>query len=121
MGDVLIKSKAKQKIKIRRKKHIRKKIFGSQKCPRISIFKSLKNIYIQAINDYQGHTIVSYSLKHDSLFLEHKKNVFLLGQHFGRLLGKQGISSACLDRNGYQYAQKIMRISDGIKKSGILM
>ncbi len=43
----------------RRKKHIRKNIFGSEIYPRLSVFRSLKNIYVQAINDYKRITILS--------------------------------------------------------------
>lgn len=106
--------------RIRRKKHIRKIIFGTQSFPRLSVFKSIKNIYIQAINDDEGHTIASLNSISVNFLEKNKSDMsYKLGQMFGVLLKEKGIKKASFDRNGFKYSGRISKLADGIRESGV--
>merc|ERR1711881_347718 len=98
----------KEKLRIRRKIRIRKNLFGSYTIPRITIFRSIKNVNIQAINDYKGQTIASLSTvsRHIKYLMTNKnkqEQAYLLGQYFGKVIYRKGITRAVCDRNGFSY------------------
>lgn len=102
---------------------INKKINGTSTRPRLSIFRSLKHIYAQAINDVSGHTITSSSSL-DKKILHKKVSKFNISKLVGLLLGKRlikhKIKNAVFDRGQYLYAGNIERVANGIRESGIL-
>jgi large subunit ribosomal protein L18 len=112
-----------QKIKRskRRKASIRKNIYGTELKPRMSVFKSNKNIYIQVINDDLGKTLCSLSTKEEefSKLRVNQKDAVKLGQAIGERLKKQKISTIVFDRNGNLYHGVIKAIADGARKAGI--
>jgi large subunit ribosomal protein L18 len=119
---ILKKLSASQKSRFRRKHHIRKKIFGAQNQPRLSIFKSNKYIYIQAINDFTGDTIASFSsisncLNIDCLYRKQELS-FIVGKLFGKKLMKMGVYKGSIDRNGFSYSKRLSKLVDGIRESG---
>jgi large subunit ribosomal protein L18 len=104
---------------IRRKKGIRKNIFGSNEKPRLTVFRSSKHIYAQAINDEEGKTLVSLS----TLSPEVKKEINYGGnvsaaEITGKLLSKRlkekGIKQIAFDRNGYIFHGRIKTLADQI-------
>ena len=113
----LKKNHSRQKRKIR----IRKKINGLESKPRLAIYKSNKNIYVQAIDDLNQKTIATSStlgeeLKSEKLSLETAKKV---GEIMGDKLSKLGISEAVFDRGGYVYHGRVKALADGIREKGI--
>lgn len=111
----------KAKRRIRRKKHIRKSIFGTAVRPRMTVFKSSKNMYVQVIDDNAGQTIASVSTMEES-FKDLKKNVenaAKLGAAVGERLKAKKISTVVFDRNGYLYHGIVKSIAEGARKSGI--
>ncbi len=112
-------------LRLKRKVRIRKKIWGTAEKPRLTVFKSIKYTYIQAINDVKGHTITSCSVIDKTFSCENKKNkmdiAFIVGKNLGTKLIDIGIKKAVFDRNGYKYSNRIARIGDGIRESGIQM
>ncbi len=105
----------------RRKIRIRKKIIGMEKKPRLAVYKSNKNIYVQAIDDLNQKTIATSStlsdeLKSEPLSLETAKKV---GQMMGEQLIKLGIGEAVFDRGGYVYHGRVEALADGIREKGI--
>ena len=104
-----------------RKIRIRKKINGTGSVPRLAVFKSNNNIYVQAIDDLNQKTIatatsLSKDLKSESLSLETAKKV---GEIMGEKLSKLGISEAVFDRGGYVYHGRVKALADGIREKGI--
>jgi large subunit ribosomal protein L18 len=104
---------------IRRKKGIRKNIFGSNEKPRLTVFRSSKHIYAQAINDEEGKTLVSLS----TLSPEVKKEINYGGnvsaaEITGKLLSKRlkekGIKQIAFDRNGFIFHGRIKTLADQI-------
>lgn len=118
----MLKKNIKKKLRIKRKYRIRKNIFGFPQKPRLSIFKSNKHIYIQAIDDYQGKTLVSFSSisKYFKIDLNYTKKQlsFFVGLIFGKKLIKLGINKGIIDRNGFFFSERLSKLVDGIKKSG---
>jgi large subunit ribosomal protein L18 len=105
----------------RRKASIRKNIHGTKAKPRMSVYKSNKNIYIQVINDDIGETLCSTSTKEKQLsgLSVNKTDAAKLGQAIGEKLKEHKITSVVFDRNGNLYHGVIKAIADGARKAGI--
>tara|TARA_B100000902_G_scaffold123231_1_gene123269 strand:+ start:5161 stop:5514 length:354 start_codon:yes stop_codon:yes gene_type:complete len=105
----------------KRKVRIRKKISGTASRPRLAVFKSNKNIYVQAIDDLNQNTIATAStlsseLKNEKLTIETSKKV---GEIMGDALSKIGVSEAVFDRGGYIYHGRVEAVAEGIREKGI--
>ena len=110
--------------RLKRKKRIRKNIFGNQERPRLSVFRSSKHIYAQIIDDTKGATLASASTL-DKEYLENKvegKKVDI-AKAVGNLIGKRaldnGITQVVLDRNGFLYHGRVKALSDGAREAGL--
>ena len=107
--------------RIKRKIRIRKKIYGTAKKPRLAVFKSNKNIYVQAIDDLGQSTIATAStlsseLKNQNLTVEISKKV---GEKLGEALNEIGVKEAVFDRGGYIYHGRVQAVAEGIREKGI--
>lgn len=105
----------------KRRKSIRKHIQGTAEVPRLSVFRSNKFIYVQAIDDEKGLTLASlssFAFKEKKLNLN-KKTAELIGSEFGKKLKGLKISKAVFDRGGYIYTGKIRALADAIRKEGV--
>lgn len=106
----------------RRKNRVRKKVFGLPNRPRVSIFKSNKYIYAQAIDDIGGKTIASVSSI--SKELEKKLNdtiedAKILGSMLAKKLLEKGIDKVVFDRNFYKYHGVVKSFAESMRESGI--
>ena len=104
-----------------RKIRIRKKISGTSTIPRLAVYKSNANIYVQAIDDLNQVTIASAStispeVKSKNLTNESANQV---GQLLGEKLSKLKIQKAVFDRGGYIYHGRVKSLADGIREKGI--
>ena len=104
-----------------RKIRIRKKINGTDSVPRLAVFKSNNNIYVQAIDDLNQVTIASAStlskeVKSKNLSVDTSKEV---GELMGKKLNDLKISKAVFDRGGYVYHGRVKSLADGIREKGI--
>lgn len=114
-------TKRERRIKI--KQRIRKRISGTGERPRMSVFRSNKQIYVQLVNDLTGETLVSASSKNKEV--AEKKNVNKSEQ--ARLVGKllaerslaKGINSVVFDRNGYLYHGRIKVLAESAREGGL--
>lgn len=110
--------------RFKRKQRIRKNICGNPERPRLSIFRSSKNIYAQIIDDTLGTTLVSASTL-DKEFKDQKieGKKIEIAKVVGNLVGKRaldkGITKVVLDRNGYLYHGRIKALSDGAREAGL--
>ncbi|MDR0501745.1 MAG: 50S ribosomal protein L18 [Treponema sp.] len=111
----------KDRKRLRRKIHIRKRVYGSTERPRMTITKSNRRISAQVIDDAKGHTIAAASTLEKEL-REVKATVAGAGQ-LGEIMGKRllekNIKSVVFDRNGYLYHGIIKALADGSRKAGI--
>lgn len=106
--------------KIRRKIRVRSKIRGTEKRPRLSVFRSNRFIYAQLINDTAGKTIVGVSEKHLKEKLAGKS---AKAKAVGILLAKKAldkkIKKAVFDRGSYSYHGRINEIAQGAREGGL--
>jgi large subunit ribosomal protein L18 len=115
-----------KKMKVKDKRHqrkirIRKKVSGTSTVPRLAVYKSNSNIYVQAIDDLNQVTIASAStispeVKSKNLTNESANQV---GQLLGEKLTKLKIQKAVFDRGGYIYHGRVKSLADGIREKGI--
>ncbi len=107
----------------RRKKRIRKKIFGTKERPRLCVYKSNRYIYAQIIDDTEGKTLVSYSsLKYKKEGVENYKDVETakkVGEELGKMAREKGIKQVVFDRSGYPYHGRVKALAEGVRKAGI--
>lgn len=106
---------------LQRKKRIRKKISGTAENPRLSVFKSNRSFYAQAVDDIRGLTLASVS----SLEKGSKdRNVTVdrgseLGKVLGARLKEKKIARVVFDRNGYLYHGVVQAFAEGVRETGI--
>lgn len=105
----------------RRKHRIRKKIAGTGERPRLTVFRSNKQIYAQVINDETGSTLVSAgSLGRDRAAEGGKAaTATQIGEHVATLCKEKGITKVVFDRNGYIYHGRVRALADGARKGGL--
>jgi len=111
----------KDRKRLKRKIHIRKRINGTTERPRMTVTKSNKSLSVQIIDDTKGFTLVSASSLEKDL-----KNIKVnvtgasqLGEVVGKRLLERNIKSVVFDRNGYLYHGIIKALADGTRKAGI--
>ena len=108
--------KVERRIKI--KFRIRKSVNGTAERPRLSVFRSNKQIYAQIINDLTGNTLVSAS----SLGMEtmpKKEQAAKVGELVAKKALEAGITQVVFDRNGYLYHGRVQELADGARKGGL--
>lgn len=108
--------KVERRIKI--KYRIRKSVNGTSERPRMSVFRSNKQIYVQVIDDLNGTTLVSAS----SLGMETMPKIEQAAK-VGELIAKKaleaGISQVVFDRNGYLYHGRVKQLADAARNGGL--
>ena len=111
--------------RVRRQRIIRKKVSGTGQKPRVSIYRSLKNVYAQVIDDMEGKTLVSVStalpefkekLKKDA---GNVKGASALGAALADLCRKKGITKVVFDRSGYLYHGRVKAVAEAARKGGL--
>lgn len=108
----------------KRKLRIRKRVFGTAEKPRLSVYRSLKHIYAQIIDDTQGRTLVSASTLdpavRDSVAnggnIESAK---MIGKLIGERALEKGIKKVVFDRGGFLYHGRIKALADAAREAGL--
>ncbi len=114
----------KKQARLKRKKRIRKKVFGSQERPRLCVFRSTRHIYAQIIDDTAGHTVVTASsMEKDAKEHSEKGNKTAIAKYIGKTVAKRsmekGIKKVVFDRNGFLYHGRVKAVSDGAREAGL--
>jgi len=118
--------KAKKKSALRRKYHVRKKVFGTPDKPRLSVFRSNRHIYAQIIDDVVGATLVSASTKTKSLRDQqsgsggNKKAAQVVGEAVAKQAFSVGIKCVCFDRNRYKFHGRTKALAEAARKAGLV-
>jgi large subunit ribosomal protein L18 len=108
----------------RRKLRIRQRIAGDAERPRLSVFRSAKHIYAQAVDDALGKTLahastlsrdVRVAAEEDSKLDAAKK----VGQTIAKLLLEKGVDKVVFDRNGYLYHGRIRALAEAAREAGL--
>jgi len=108
-----------------RKGRIRKRIFGTEQRPRLSVFRSAKHIYAQLVIDSTGSTILAAStlspdLRAEIGDLDKSDAAKKVGQWIGKKALEKNIQRVVFDRNGFLYHGRIKALADGARESGLL-
>ncbi len=104
----------------KRARRVRAKISGSAERPRLSVFRSLKTITVQVIDDVAGKTILSVAIA--DLGKGAKNTVAgasLLGKKLGETCIAAGIETVVFDRAGYRYHGKVKAVAEGAREAGL--
>ena len=114
-------SKIKEQSKKHRHARVRAKIEGTAERPRLSIFRSLKDVYVQLIDDDSGSTLVSVSGHEIDKKLKGKKVdlAFRVGELLAEKAQEKGILEAVFDRGGYKYHGRVKAVAEGARKGGL--
>ncbi|MBW1892763.1 MAG: 50S ribosomal protein L18 [Deltaproteobacteria bacterium] len=115
----------KRMTRFKKKQGIRKKIIGSQERPRLCVFRSLKHVYAQIIDDVAGKTLAAASTcEKTARDQKDIKNKVEASDLVGRLIGERaiekGIKKVVFDRNGFLYHGRVKAVSDGARKAGLV-
>src|SRR5688572_10798576 len=104
--------------RLRRKRGIRKRVYGTPERPRLAVFRSNKQLYAQIIDDVQGKTLASSS----TLALDKGVTVAAAGE-VGAVLAQKakavGVEAVSFDRAGYRYHGRIKALADAARKAGL--
>ncbi len=106
----------------KRKKRIRARISGTNDRPRLTVFRSNKNIYAQLIDDIKGHTMIS--AYNEEIKASEKLNKTQEATEVGKLLAKKAIETkitkVVFDRRGYKYHGRVKALADGARSGGLI-
>jgi large subunit ribosomal protein L18 len=110
--------------RIRRHRRVRKLIVGSEARPRLAVFRSLAEIYVQVINDANGTTLVSAStidheLKSKVEGLKKTEQAKLVGELVAKRAKAKGISLVVFDRGGFRYSGRVKALADAARAAGL--
>lgn len=113
-----------ERTRLRRKVTIRKRVHGTAERPRLTVFRSSKHIYAQAIDDVTGQVLAAASdleaaLKPELEGKNKKDKAKVVGKALGaKLLAKQ-VTSVVFDRNGFLYHGRVAHVADGAREAGL--
>jgi large subunit ribosomal protein L18 len=117
-----------KKIKInareKRAKRVRKKVFGTAESPRLTVYRSLKNVYVQLVDDTKGVSLVGLSSSGKEI--QEKKIdggktgiAKLTGKLIAEKAKEKGITKVVFDRNGYIYHGRVKAVAEGAREGGL--
>ncbi|WP_438313995.1 50S ribosomal protein L18 [Candidatus Caldatribacterium sp. SIUC1] len=120
---IISEKRGKWERRIRRHRRVRKKVRGTAERPRLSVFRSLKHIYAQIINDEEGRTLVAASsLSPEIRGMQGTKTD--IARAVGRLIAQKalekGITKVVFDRGGYKYHGRVKALAEGAREAGLL-
>jgi len=105
------------------KMRIRKKISGTTETPRLSVFRSNKQIYVQVVDDLNGVTILSACSKEKEIASQAGVKKIDQAKLVGKLLAtkckEKGIEQVVFDRSGYKYHGRVKSLADAAREGGL--
>ncbi len=115
---------SKREAKERRHNRVRNKVKGTPTRPRLSVYRSLKNIYAQVIDDFAGETLVSASTLDNEISdkIENGGNVEaakIVGEYVAQRALDQGITAVVFDRGGDDYHGRIKALAEAAREGGL--
>ncbi len=110
--------------RIRRHQRVRKTVSGTAERPRLSVYRSLSEIYAQVIDDQAGRTLVSAStidreLRDQMKDLNKTEQARLVGKAIAERAKAQGITQVVFDRGGFRYMGRVKALADGAREGGL--
>jgi len=119
----MIEKLSRNELRKRRHNRIRKRVMGTKEKPRVSVFRSISQIYAQIIDDETGSTLVAASSLEKTLRESEEGTPKDVAKKVGQLLGEKakpkGIISIVFDRGGYKYHGRIAALAEGMREAGL--
>ncbi|MDD5618175.1 MAG: 50S ribosomal protein L18 [Candidatus Omnitrophica bacterium] len=116
----------KKNIKSRQRRHLRsrKKIIGTKEKPRLNVYRSLKNLFVQLVDDQANSTLLNVSttdkeFKEKAKYGGNAKAAELLGEFVARKAKEKNIENVVFDRGGCLYHGRIKALADALRKGGL--
>ena len=121
-------AKGKLERRTRRKGAVRRKVSGTAERPRVTVFRSGRHIYVQAIDDISGTTIAAASSLNDEGVrgaLDGEATGVKMGSAVGKTLAtrlkEKNVTAVVFDRNGYLYHGRVRAVAEGVREGGLQM
>src|SRR3954465_12979855 len=116
--------KSRSAARTRRHLRVRKNAFGPNGRPRLSVFRSINEIYAQVIDDIDGNTLISASsidkdLRTKMAGLKKSEQAKVVGQAVAERAKGKGIDSVVFDRGGFRYTGRVKALADGAREGGL--
>ncbi len=113
-----------EKARARRHKHIRRRVEGTPERPRLNVFRSLKHIYAQVIDDRAGTTLASASsvdpeVRDRVAGLKKVDQASVVGKLVAERALKKGIEQVVFDRGGYKYHGRVKALAEAAREVGL--
>lgn len=105
--------------RIKIKKGVRSRVFGTPEKPRLSVFRSNKDIYVQLIDDVHGKTLLSASSKKITDQMNKTAKSAIVGKELAEKAIQAGITTCVFDRNGYLFHGRVKSLADAAREGGL--
>ncbi len=110
--------------RIRRHARVRKHVDGTEQRPRLCVYRSLSEIYVQVIDDSSGHTLTSASsidveLREKMIGLDKSKQAELVGKAIAERAKVKGVNTVVFDRGGFRYMGRVKALAEGAREGGL--
>ncbi|MFB0533442.1 MAG: 50S ribosomal protein L18 [Anaerolineae bacterium] len=108
----------------RRHRRVRKQVVGTKQRPRFNVFRSLKHIYAQVIDDTRGHTLAMASTRDPALRdkvkgLTKTEQAKLVGELLAKRALERGVKKVAFDRGGYKYHGRVKSLAEAAREGGL--
>jgi large subunit ribosomal protein L18 len=117
-------NKSRSAARAQRHARVRSRVAGTTERPRLNVFRSLSDIYVQIIDDSSGHTLVSASsidtgLRGDLNGMNKTEQALRVGRELAARAKAKGIEKVVFDRGGYRYIGRVKAVADGAREGGL--
>ena len=102
-----------------RHRRVRRRVAGTAERPRLSVFRSNKQIYAQIIDDVAGHTLASASSVEINASDDKKLAATSVGEAVAKKAVESGVKQVVFDRGGYKYHGRVKALADGARSGGL--
>lgn len=114
----------KKEQRAKRHRRIRKRIFGTAERPRMAVYKSLKHMYVQIIDDEIGHTLVSAATNEKAISeaikgMSKTEQAKYLGKVIAERALEKGIKKVVFDRGGFKYQGRVQALAEAAREAGL--
>jgi large subunit ribosomal protein L18 len=114
----------KQRLRLKRHRRVRAKVHGTAETPRLNVYRSLRHIYAQIIDDDRGHTLVAASTVDESYRTTGKTGGDIeAAKAIGQMIAERAIAleinKVVFDRGGFQYHGRVKELADAARKGGL--
>lgn len=120
----MLKKRDKNEVRRNRHRRVRNKLSGNAERPRLNVYRSLNNIYVQIIDDDKGHTLTSASTLEESVQgqikgMKKSDAAKVVGKVAAQRALEKGIKQVVFDRGGYLYTGRVAEVAAGAREGGL--